>query len=266
MSTLVVDIGNARVKWSFAHGGELVGTAGSALHAGREADAFAEMEAALGGREISAVVVANVAGDAPARQLDALVERRFGLRARYLQTTAEAAGVRCAYAQPTRLGVDRWVAVIAAHHRARPHGRAACVITAGTALTFDAVSADGRHLGGLIFPGPRIMAEALASHTHRIGPTLQIEQVPRGLDVLGRSTDEAVGHAAWLGPAAAFDRVIATVAAQTPSPPLVLLAGGDAATLRRWLETDVEVEADLVLAGLALMADPASVAIPPSGS
>ena len=73
---------------------------------------------------------------------------------RFVTTAHAQFGVRCAYADPARLGVDRWVAVLAAYHAA--HG-AACVLDAGTAVTFDAVAADGRHLGGLIFPGARQM-------------------------------------------------------------------------------------------------------------
>src|SRR5690606_23289335 len=116
---------------------------------------------------------------------------RFGVRPEIVETRAEMLGVRCAYRDPSRLGVDRWVTVIAAHRAAaaRKDGpRPACVINAGTALTFDAVDVRGRHLGGLILPGPRLAAEALASGTERIGLTEPAAGRPAGLGVLGRST------------------------------------------------------------------------------
>lgn len=254
MTTLVIDIGNARIKWALARDGQVLGAVRSALHAGAEDRALATLGAELEGLEITRMLVANVADEALASKLDVLAAERFAIVPRYVQTAAEAHGVCCGYADPARLGVDRWVAVIEAHRRAGPEQRPACVITAGTALTFDAVTADGAHLGGLIFPGPRMTAEALARSTRRIGPTTPVETVPTGLGLLGRSTEEAVGHAAMLGPAAAFDRAVALVAAETTVLPLVLLAGGDAERLRPWLATPVRVEADLVLAGLAFIA------------
>ena len=87
--------------------------------------------------------------------------------------------MKCAYADPSRLGIDRWIAVLAAYHLA-PGG--ACVIDAGTAATFDAVDAHGRHLGGLIMPGPQLLAAALDRNTSNIGATLAARAVPSGLD------------------------------------------------------------------------------------
>jgi pantothenate kinase type III len=72
--------------------------------------------------------------------------------------------------------------------------------------------------------------------------------------LLGKSTDAAVGHGAMLGLAAALDRAAATVEAALGTPLTVFLTGGDAARLSGWLETEVELRADLVLEGLALFA------------
>ena len=78
--------------------------------------------------------------------------------------------------------------------------------------------------------------------------------VAHGLDLLGRNTDAAVGHGAWLALAAALDRAVATVAGALGAMPVVYLTGGDADALRGWLESRVELRADLVLEGLALFA------------
>ncbi|HEX7082041.1 MAG TPA: type III pantothenate kinase [Gammaproteobacteria bacterium] len=253
MTALVVDIGNARVKWALADRGR-IGATGDALHTGRVDDAMAALDAALP-PGVERVVVANVAGDDVVAALAALTERRFGAAPELVATQREMLGVRCGYRDPSRLGVDRWVAVIAAHRIASEKGpRPACVIGAGTAMTFDAVDAAGLHLGGLILPGPRIAADALARNTERIGPTVPAAERPGGLEMLGRSTDEAVGRGVLLGPAAAFDRAVGVIARELGETPIVLLAGGEAPLLRPWLETDVRVEADLVLKGLALIA------------
>jgi type III pantothenate kinase len=247
--TVLVDIGNTRLKWATLEGGKLV-RHGSAVHRDSVDDAIAALADSLPPR--ARVVAANVAGTVVADRLRALVASRPGASLELVTTTAERFGVRCGYAEPSRLGVDRWVAVLAAFHAA---GGAACAIDAGTAVTFDAVDGSGLHLGGLIFPGVRLLAAALDRNTSNIGRTAEAAAVARGLDLLGRTTDAAVGHAAWLALAAALDRAVATVERALGRRPVVYLTGGDAEALQGWLETQAELRADLVLEGLALFAE-----------
>lgn len=247
--TVLVDIGNTRIKWATWAGGELV-RRGSAVHGDSLEAAIAAFANALPAR--ARIIAANVAGDAVAERLRAVVAARPGTSLELVATTAQRFGVRCAYAEPSRLGVDRWVAVLAAYHAA---GGAACAIDAGTAVTFDAVDAAGVHLGGLIFPGARLLAAALDRNTSDIGRTAVAPTVPHGLDLLGRTTDAAVGHAAWLALSAALDRAVAAVERALGTRPVVYLTGGDAEALHGWLETRAELRADLVLEGLALFAD-----------
>jgi type III pantothenate kinase len=252
--TVLVDVGNSRFKWATLASGSLVDI-GSAVHRGSLDTAIAAFAAVL--PPAPRIVAANVAGEQVAKRLAALVAARPGASMTFVATCAERFGVRCAYADPARLGVDRWVALIAAHRRARA---AACVIDAGTAATFDAVDGAGTHLGGLIFPGPRLLAAALARNTSDIGSTALVPAAARGLELLGRNTEAAVGHGAWLAVAAALDRAVATVARALGATPAVYLTGGDAHALRDWLETRVELRADLVLEGLALFAADAAEA------
>lgn len=246
---VLVDVGNTRIKWAqLTLGGTLAGQ-GSAAHRESLDTAMAALAAALP-TGTTRIVVANVAGERIAEPLRALAAQR-GTALDFVAVSAERLGVRCAYQDPSRLGVDRWVGVLAAYRRARG---AACVVGAGTAVTFDAVDAAGRHLGGLILPGARLFAAALDRHTSDIGATTAHGAVPRGLDLLGRDTDSAVAHGAWLALAAAVDRAVATVARELPAAPAVYVTGGDAATLGGWLATKTEERADLVLEGLALLA------------
>jgi type III pantothenate kinase len=246
--TVLVDVGNTRIKWALLENGRLTAR-GSAVHRDSLDAAIAALDVALPAKP--RIIASNVAGQSVAERLEALVARRPDASLELVTTSAERFGVRCAYADPSRLGVDRWVAVLAAHHAAQG---AACVLNAGTAVTFDAVDAGGSHLGGLIMPGAGLQAAALDRHTSNIGPTALPTTVARGLELLGRSTDAAVGHGAWLALAAGLDRAVATVARALGASPVVYLTGGDADVLHGWLETRVEVRADLVLEGLALFA------------
>ena len=246
--TLVIDIGNTRIKWGRAESGKLIAT-GSALHIESMDAALSALVSALPER-IDDALVANVAGAAMASRLAARLLERYGVMPRFVATETARYGIRCGYDDPAQLGVDRWVAMIAAHRLA---GGAVCVIDAGTAVTFDALDPAGRHLGGLIFAGPRIIANALDRGTDRIGSTADAQTRPHGLDLLGTSTDDAVGHGGMLGLAAALDAAATAVESALGAAPTVLLTGGDAQVLQTWLETEVQLRADLVLEGLAFM-------------
>jgi type III pantothenate kinase len=152
----LVDIGNTRIKWAL-YDGKNLGQHGNAVHRG-VADAALQTFAREVPRTVTRVIVANVAGDVMERRLRAVIGGRAEID--FVATTAERFGVRCAYAEPHRLGVDRWLGVLAAHTLA---AGPACVIGAGTAVTFDAVAGDGAHLGGLILPGARLFASALGA-------------------------------------------------------------------------------------------------------
>ncbi len=247
---VLVDIGNTRIKWAEVEDGRLANV-GNAVHRDSREAALARFAAALPKR-VTRVIVANVAGAAIGRELTELLRNRARIKPEFVVVRAEQFGVRCAYADPSRLGVDRWIAVLAAHHRAPG---AACAIDAGTAVTFDAVDARGKHLGGLILPGPGLLAATLDRNTNAIGATQPPGVRPRGLDLLGKSTDAAVGNGAMLALTGALERAIAAVEGSLKERPKVYLTGGDADTLRGWLESDVDLRRDLVLEGLALFAD-----------
>jgi type III pantothenate kinase len=247
---VVIDIGNARIKWARVTDGALHAQ-GHALHLEALDEAFEKLAAALP-PSAARVVAANVAGDKLGARLAQLIRARYRTEPEFLAVRAEALGVRCGYANPARLGVDRWAAVLAAY---RSIGGAVCVIGAGTAVTFDAVDAGGRHLGGLIFAGPRLAASALDRSTSGIGATQPAGARPAELALLGTNTDTAVGHAAVLAVAAGVDRAVATVQAALGLQPTVLLTGGDAQLLAGWLETETVLRADLVLEGLALFVE-----------
>ena len=247
--TVVVDIGNARIKWARVRHGAL-SEFGEALHVDDVEQALKLFSADVT-TEVNRIVGTNVAGGNIAARLNKLADECWGVSPEWINTSSEQFGVTCGYAEPCRLGVDRWVAVLAAYERA---SGAACVIDAGTAVTFDAVDAEGKHLGGLIMAGPRLVTATLRSETSEIGNTTMSEKIPRGLQLMGRSTDEAVAHGAMLGVAAAVDRALKVVTDALRTEPLILLTGGHAKALCPWLESTVQYREHLVLEGLALIA------------
>ena len=153
MSTWLFDLGNSRLKFAPLRGG-VVGDVAAIAHDG---NAFEPAwEDRLPAHMDAACIAAVAAPSLSARLSAALAARGAGLS--MVHTEASLAGVRIAYAQPARLGVDRFLALLAAHARgARP----ALVVGVGTALTIDLVDTDGLHRGGRIAPSPALMRAAL---------------------------------------------------------------------------------------------------------
>jgi type III pantothenate kinase len=246
---LAIDCGNTRIKWARYEAG-VPRDAGAASLRG-DTDPFGPLAAALADG-IDRVLVANVAGPEIAARVEATVRARLGFAPLYVRVEAKAHGIECAYREPATLGVDRWLAMIAARRR---HDGAIAVVSAGTAVTFDAVDAGGRHLGGLIMPGDRLMIEAIARNTSQIPVVDEAAAPVTGLDLLGRSTAAAVAHGARVALAAAVDRAVATVATALACDITLVVTGGNAEGLAEWLASEAEVRADLVLDGLAAIAD-----------
>jgi type III pantothenate kinase len=244
---IVADIGNTQIKWARVAAGGLEDV-DQAMHTGSADAAFEALGAALVGA--SHVVAANVAGEESAERLNACAAKH-GAALVLVRPAREQFGVRCAYRDPSRLGADRWAAVIAAHQLV---DGAACVIDAGTTVTLDAVALDGRHLGGLILAGPKIVADALSRETRGIGDTAPAGAAPAGLDLLGASTNDAVAHGTMLGIAGGLDRAVAEIATALGTSPTVVLTGGGASELESWLETPVSYRPQFVLEGLAYIA------------
>lgn len=160
MSSWLFDLGNSRLKYAPLRDD---GTPGEPL-------AFAHRDVALADGwmqalppRIEAAYVASVA--APALRvalLDALVARAS--RISLARSTRAWQGLRIAYAEPARLGVDRFLGLLAA----RARGGAWLVVGVGTALTVDLLDAHGLHHGGRIAPSPTLMRESLQSRAAQL--------------------------------------------------------------------------------------------------
>lgn len=246
-----IDVGNARIKWALAESGRLR-SEGLALPLDEDGNACEALIGALPD-ELQAVFVSNVAGKNIEFRLSETVRERFGFAPRFAASERQYMDLRCAYEDPAAFGVDRWLAMIAAYHTTE---RPFCVIDAGTAVTFDAVDAQAAHVGGLIFAGPGLIAEALSAGTEGIAADPELPDRPRGADLFADSTTKAVNYGAWLAVSAALDRALERASDAFGVVPSVLLTGGGGPILAAWLDTPVVYRPDLVLEGLVLSAAP----------
>jgi type III pantothenate kinase len=245
---LLVDVGNSRLKWARA-GTELWETAAAPLGDEVEDSVLDRLWLAMPAPQ--RVVVASVNEDWTSRVLDSWLRERWSLRAHVVRPQRELLGVRNHYRDPATLGADRWVALIAAHHlTAGP----VCVIDCGTAVTIDALSADGDFLGGVILPGLHLLRASLVQGTKSI-------RTGDGdaTTCLARSTADAVAAGTLFGLAGAVERVLAEHRQALGSEMSTLITGAEAGVVLPRLRAGGPIAEipDLVLRGLAMIAEKA---------
>lgn len=240
---LLVDLGNTRLKCALADGVVLQDTQ-AFVHAGAGEEFLAHLRDWL--MQVSAthgVWMASVTDGTLTRRVVQVLELA-GHRVHRVATLARTPSLRVAYVQPQRLGVDRWLAMLAARARGDTPVLLASV---GSALTVDAIDAAGQHLGGLIAPTPEAMLESLYARA----PHLRSN--PGTVQRFASSTEDAVASGALLAGAALIERAYIELAQGLRTPPRLLVSGGGIAPLRPWLPAH-EYAPNLVLEGLALRA------------
>jgi type III pantothenate kinase len=257
---LLLDIGNSRLKWALLQDRYGRGAAFSdagVLELSALSGPGAPFRRLLYSRgPLAGIEVCNVAGAAIEHRVRAIA-RSAGLAApHFVRTQARAGGVRNAYAEPWRLGVDRWAALIGA--RAAHPRRAICLVAVGTAMTIDLLDAVGRHRGGSIMPGPKLMIDALLDRTagiqRRAGGRDVSRALPsRRLSAFARNTRDAVTVGAFGAAAGLVQESVRAARTLLGTTPMLILSGGAADALARQLRLRHRRADDLVLRGLAAL-------------
>ena len=241
MSAWLFDLGNSRLKCAPL----LDGRAGPVTAIAHDGSSFASGWEALLPAGCSRAYLASVAPPPLLERLEAWLAGH-GARIERARTEPARDGVRIAYAEPSRLGVDRFLALLAAH--ARCDG-AALVVGVGTALTIDLLAGDGRHHGGRIAPSPSLMREAL----HARAPHLPA--AGGDYTAFASDTGDALASGCEGAALALVERSLADAEALLGARPVLLVHGGAAPALLARLPEARHVPA-LVLDGLARWAAP----------
>ena len=162
---VTVDIGNSRIKCAQWAEGDIISRSavsyGSCAGSDERFEAFDHLFASV--PEPQRVLAVCVGRGEMRQSLTDWVRKAWRLEVEFLSSSHNYGDIVNAYADPTKYGADRWAAVVAA--RQTEPGYPLCVISAGTAITFDLVEKDGRHLGGYILPSYASMRSALLSDT-----------------------------------------------------------------------------------------------------
>jgi len=189
--------------------------------------------------------VASVAGSSIMDCLQQEIDGRWGVQSELALTARHQCGVTNSYSVPSRMGVDRWLAMLAAFHDA---SGGVCVVDCGSALTLDLVAADGHHLGGYITPGLRLIEKSILVNTER---AYLNERISFSSLEPGRSTEQAVNNGLLLMLVGTIERALEQFTALEEHFN-IYLTGGDAELIAGMLSVGVILEQDLVLDGLRL--------------
>jgi type III pantothenate kinase len=249
MSFLAIDIGNTRLKWAL-YAQPLPGS--PALQQGAAFLETIDDLADSAWRSLptpGSMLGCIVAGDAVRRRVEEQLEV-WDLEPRWIVPGLHAGGVTNGYDHPGRLGADRWAALIGARQRVLadvgPGGtpRPALVVMVGTAVTVDALDAEGRFIGGLILPGFGLMLRALEQGTAGL-------KVPTG-DVVDfpTNTSDALMSGGSSAIAGAIERQHRKLLARTGAEPLLFMTGGAAVKLAPITELNFETVDSLIFDGL----------------
>jgi type III pantothenate kinase len=149
---------------------------------------------------------------------------------------------------PHELGADRLVNAVAAFEK---YGGPCAVVDFGTAITFDAISAEGEYLGGVIGPGVQISMEALTEKAARL-PNVDLAEPG---DVIGRTTQASIQSGVVYGFAGAIDAIARRMTAEMGAETTFVATGGMAFGIVPYCETEMEVDDLLTLEGLRLIWD-----------
>ena len=242
---LLIDMGNSRLKWAVTTGGQLM--AGQFLVNNRlNRDELVRLWKGL--YHPRRIAISCVGANQLLELVQSVVnELWLDVEIILVKPQAQAFGVINAYPQPQKLGVDRWLALIAAWQKY--HGPV-CIVDCGTAITVDFIDAGGHHQGGLISPGLALMKKSLDRGTEALlyNETDEIAGycASEPLAMLANVTEAAIYNGTLIAAVGFIEHVLA----KQPLPRQLILTGGDAALIASHLNVTSIIDPDLVLRGL----------------
>lgn len=251
---LAADVGNTNVVFALFDGLEIRARWRIATDPRRTADEYAvwllqllEIEG-YARSDVTQLIIGSVVPRA-LHNLAVLGEKYFGVTPLVAGQGDADWGIAIDVEQPRSLGADRALNAIAAHSR---YPGELIIVDFGTATTFDAIAADGTYKGGIIAPGINLSLDALVGKTAKL-PRIAIE-APHSKSVIGRNTEDQMLIGVFWGYVALMEGLIDRMKAEIDRPARVIATGGLAILFDAHTDIFDEVDHDLTLDGLAILA------------
>lgn len=253
MKALLIDIGNTSFHWRLYDAeAESIRPTFSTPHQRDWKTSVEKVLSTLADTEVNKILIASVSGPEIEDELKELLSP-LNAPILFIESEAERNGVVNGYTTPEQIGVDRWLVVLEAHKIISEHDYAAAlVVDAGTAMTIDAVTQYGEHLGGSIIAGWSLQQRTLLKNTQEILAS------DGELLVFGKDTASAVAGGAVLALVGAIKESLSALKSGLNDDVsiLLMLTGGDAELLEDELldalDVDIYTADNLVIDGLKL--------------
>lgn len=254
---LAIDVGNTNIVLGVFDGERLAWSWRLATHRERTGDELGILvselfaHAGVARDRISGIVLSSVVP--PQTRPAVEMCRRYFSRDPLIVDPAGDIGMTVLYEPKSDVGADRVVNAVAAYELyGRPRQRPLIVVDFGTATTFDAITAKGEYLGGVICPGVQISADALFQRAARL-PRVDVQ---RPDTVIGRTTVASMQSGLFFGYVGMVDGLVARMRAELGKPDAFCLGtGGLAEVIAAETRTIEEVQPDLTLIGLKMIWD-----------
>ncbi|GAA5182335.1 pantothenate kinase [Acinetobacter kookii] len=235
MKNLWLDIGNTRLKYWITENDQIIEHAAE-LHLQSPAELLLGLILHFKNLDLQQVGVSSVQDKKNNERIQKIL-KFLNVPVTFAKVHAEYAGLRCAYEDTSKFGIDRWLQMLAVvNNPAQKY----CVISCGTALTIDLT--DGlQHLGGYILPNLYLQRDSLIQNTKGIKiPDATFDELSPG-----RNTIDAVHHGILLSLVSTIEKVLQKYPSQ------LILTGGDASLFAKYLaQYQPVIEPDLLLKGL----------------
>ena len=241
---LTIDIGNSRIKWASWLTEKIIARGVAEYSAETAADVIDNLFSTV--EKPQRVFLVSVAGEQLYPALRDWVLRSWALDVECLKTQKKFANIINAYDDPSRHGADRWAGIVAACSHFPDSS--VCVISAGTAITFDLVEKSGQHLGGYILPSYISMHEALLSNTANIESSSDLQYHEQGVP---DNTDDAVNQGLHRLIQAGIREFCQLAHEKLGEPVQIVLTGGFAKNILAYPDMpSMHYKPDLVMQGL----------------
>ncbi|MEM6476105.1 MAG: type III pantothenate kinase [Pseudomonadota bacterium] len=198
--------------------------------------------------DITQMIFASVVPRAD-HNLTVLSQKYFGITPLFAGQGKAAWRFEIDVDQPSSLGADRALNILAAHHK---YGGDLIVIDFGTATKFEAIDFNGTYKGGSIAPGINLSLDALVGKTAKL-PRIAI-RAPESTSVIGRNTEEQMLIGVFWGYVAMMEGMVERMKAEIGRPAKVVATGGLAILFDEATEIFDHVDADLTIQGLGILA------------
>lgn len=255
---LAADVGNTNVVFALFDGDELRGRWRIATDPRRTGDEYAVwlMQllnlAGVKPDQIKQIMVASVVPRAN-HNLTVLSEKYFGITPDFAGQGKAAWPFQIDVDQPSSLGADRAINILAAHKK---YGGDLIVIDFGTATKFEAIDFNGTYKGGSIAPGINLSLDALVGKTAKL-PRIAI-RAPESTSVIGKNTEDQMLIGVFWGYVAMMEGIVERIKSEVGRPVKVVATGGLAILFDEATDIFDHVDADLTIEGLRILAEQAA--------